>query len=147
MVASSRTRSGSRVDAKDPTDYFFFLVSFLVVIIFAIAPLYLTVFAKLNPTDSISLVSFENQLDSFAKVIVPLVIFGVFLGIFWNRNRVVKNTDFTLTWAGSKNEPEIDFAPIDCCFVCSLFGGAIFRVGVCLFMSESFFSLYKHFPE
>ena len=80
MVASSRTRSGSRVDAKDPTDYFFFLVSFLVVIIFAIAPLYLTVFAKLNPTDSISLVSFENQLDSFAKVIVPLVIFGAFLG-------------------------------------------------------------------
>ncbi len=80
MVASSRTRSGSRVDAKDPTDYFFFLVSFLVVIIFAIAPLYLTVFAKLNPTDSISLVSFENQLDSFAKVIVPLVIFGALLG-------------------------------------------------------------------
>ena len=80
MVASSRTRSGSRVDAKDPTDYFFFLVSFLVVIIFAIAPLYLTVFAKLNPTDSISLVSFENQLDSFAKIIVPLVIFGAFLG-------------------------------------------------------------------
>jgi hypothetical protein len=80
MVAPPRTRSGSRVDAKDPTDYFFFLVSFLVVIIFAIAPLYLTVFAKLNPTNSISLVSFENQLDSFAKVIVSLVIFGAFLG-------------------------------------------------------------------
>ena len=80
MAAPPRTRSGSRADAKDPTDYFFFLVSFLVVIILAIAPLYLTVFAKLNPTDSISLVSFENQLDSFAKIIVPLVIFGAFLG-------------------------------------------------------------------
>jgi hypothetical protein len=80
MAVPPRTRSGSRVDARDPTDYFFFLVSFLIVIIFAIAPLYLTVFSKLNPTNTISLVSFENQLDSFAKVIVPLVIFGVLFG-------------------------------------------------------------------
>ena len=80
MAVPPRTRSGSRVDARDPTDYFFFLVSFLIVIIFAIAPLYLTVFSKLNPTNTISLVSFENQLDFFAKVIVPLVIFGVLFG-------------------------------------------------------------------
>ena len=80
MAVPPRTRSGSRVDARDPTDYFFFLVSFLIVIIFAIAPLYLTVFSKLNPTNTISLVSFENQLDSFAKVIVSLVIFGVLFG-------------------------------------------------------------------
>ncbi len=80
MAAPPHTRTGSRVDAKDLTDYFFFLVSFLVVIIFAIAPLYLTVFSKLNPTNTISLVSFENQLDSFAKMIVPLVIFGALFG-------------------------------------------------------------------
>ncbi|MFG1414565.1 MAG: hypothetical protein AAE986_00180 [Thermoplasmataceae archaeon] len=80
MAAPPRTRTRSSIDARDPTDYFFFLVSFLVVIIFAIAPLYLTVFSKLNPNNTISLVSFENQLDSFAKVIVPLVIFGVLFG-------------------------------------------------------------------
>ena len=80
MVAPPRTRTRLSIDAKDPTDYFFFLVSFLVVIIFAIAPLYLTVFSKLNPNNTISLVSFENQLDSFAKVIVPLVIFGALFG-------------------------------------------------------------------
>ena len=80
MAAPPRTRTRSSIDARDPTDYFFFLVSFLVVIIFAIAPLYLTVFSKLNPNNTISLVSFENQLDSFAKVIVPLVIFGALFG-------------------------------------------------------------------
>ena len=79
-MVSPRTRLKSRIDTRDPTDYFFFLVSFLVVIIFAIAPLYLTVFSKLNPSNAEALVSFENQLDSFAKVIVPLVIFGGILG-------------------------------------------------------------------
>ena len=78
-MATARTelRTGQ---GKDSVDYFFFLVSFLVVIIFAIAPLYLTVFSKLNPTNTESLVSFENQLDTFAKVIVPLVAFGALLG-------------------------------------------------------------------
>ena len=80
MAAPPRTRTRSSIDARDPTDYFFFLVSFLVVIIFAIAPLYLTVFSKLNPNNTISLESFENQLDFFAKVIVPLVIFGALFG-------------------------------------------------------------------
>jgi hypothetical protein len=79
MVAS-RTGLKSRINTRDPTDYFFFLVSFLVVIIFAIAPLYLTVFSKLNPSSTESLVSFENQLGSFAKVIVPLVIGGALFG-------------------------------------------------------------------
>ena len=65
---------------KDSMDYFFFLVSFLVVIIFAIAPMILFVFAKLNPNNTAPLVSFENQLDTFAKVIVPLVVFGTILG-------------------------------------------------------------------
>ncbi|WMT49894.1 MAG: hypothetical protein RE472_02740 [Thermoplasmatales archaeon] len=56
------------------------MVSFLAVIIFAIAPLILTVFLKLNPTNSTTPVSFENQLDDFAKIIVPLVIGGAGLG-------------------------------------------------------------------
>ncbi len=54
----------SRV-AKDPMDYFFFLVSFLAVIILAIAPLFLNAL---------------SELDSFTKVIVPLVIFGALFG-------------------------------------------------------------------
>ena len=78
-MATARTKQRTG-QGKDPMDYFFFLVSFLVVIIFAIAPLYLTVFSKLNPTNTESLVSFENQLDTFAKVIVPLVVFGALLG-------------------------------------------------------------------
>jgi hypothetical protein len=78
-MATSRAKSGTE-QGKDSMDYFFFLVSFLVVIIFTIAPLYLTVFSKLNPTNTGSLVSFENQLDNFAKIIVPLVIFGAVLG-------------------------------------------------------------------
>ena len=78
-MATSRAKSGTE-QGKDSMDYFFFLVSFLVVIIFTIAPLYLTVFSKLNPTNTGSLVSFENQLDTFARVIVPLVVFGALLG-------------------------------------------------------------------
>jgi hypothetical protein len=73
------TKSGIK-QGKDSMDYLFFLVSFLVVIIFAIAPLYITVFSKLNPTKTISLVSFENQLNFFARVIVLLVLFGTLLG-------------------------------------------------------------------
>jgi hypothetical protein len=76
-TASTKLRVGQE---RDSMNYFFFLVSFLVVIIFAIAPLYLAVFSKLNPTNTESLVSFENQLDTFAKVIVPLVAFGALLG-------------------------------------------------------------------
>ena len=78
-MATVRTKQRTG-QGKDSMDYFFFLVSFLVVIIFAIAPLYLTVFSKLNPANTESLVSFENQLDTFAKVIVPLVVFGALLG-------------------------------------------------------------------
>jgi hypothetical protein len=78
-MATAHTKLRVRQE-KDSIDYFFFLVSFLAVIIFAIASMYLTVFAKLNPTNTAPLVSFENQLDHFAKVIVPLVIFGVLLG-------------------------------------------------------------------
>ena len=78
-MATERTelRTGQ---GRDSMDYFFFLVSFLVVIIFAIAASNVTVFSKLNPTNTESLVSFENQLDTFARVIVPLVIFGALLG-------------------------------------------------------------------
>jgi hypothetical protein len=78
-MATSRAKLRAE-QGKDSMDYFFFLVSFLVVIIFAIAPLYLTVFSKLNPVNTESLVSFENQMDTFAKVIVPLVVFGALLG-------------------------------------------------------------------
>lgn len=80
MEKSPHYKSISGLDAKDSTDYFFFLVSFLAVIIFAMAPLILTVFLKLNPSNVSSPVSFENQLGLFAKVIVPLVIFGALLG-------------------------------------------------------------------
>ena len=78
-MATPYTKSGIK-QRKDSMDYFFFLVSFLVVIIFAIAPVYITVFSKLNPTNAVSLVSFENQLNVFARVIVPLVLFGTLLG-------------------------------------------------------------------
>ena len=77
-MATAHTKLRARQE-KDSIDYFFFLVSFLVVIIFAIASMYLTVFAKLNRNNTALLVSFENQLDHFAKVIVPLVIFGALL--------------------------------------------------------------------
>ncbi len=78
-MTTSRARPRIK-QGNDSIDYFFFLVSFLVVIIFAIAPLYMTVFSKLNPTNTVPLVSFENQLNVFARVIVPLVIFGTLLG-------------------------------------------------------------------
>ena len=67
------------MNIKDSTNYFFFLVSFLAVIIFAMAPLLFTLFAKLNPSNNTSLVNFEAQLDLFAKLIVPLVILGTIL--------------------------------------------------------------------
>ena len=79
-MVEPRTGLKSRINTRDPTDYFFFLVSFLVVIIFAMAPMILTIFAKLNPTNTGPMVSFENQLDAFAKVIVPLMIFGALWG-------------------------------------------------------------------
>ncbi len=95
-MATSRAKSGTE-QAKDSVDYFFFLVSFLVVIIFAIAPLYLTVFSKLNPTNTGSLVGFENQLDTFAKVIVPLVVLGALLGYLGTRVELSKTRTLRLS--------------------------------------------------
>ena len=77
-MATVRTKQRAS-QGKDSTDYLFFLVSFFAVIIFAAAPMILFVFAKLNPTNTAPLVSFENKFLTFGRVIVPLVIIGTVL--------------------------------------------------------------------
>ncbi len=90
MEKSQHYKSISGLDVKDSTDYFFFLVSFLAVIIFAMAPLILTVFLKLNPSNVSSPVSFETQLDSFAKIMVFLVILGALFGLLGTKIELSK---------------------------------------------------------
>ena len=64
-VESNKAKQIKKHPIKDRIHYFFFLVSFLAVIIFSMAPLLSNVL---------------SGLAVFAKVIIPLVLYGAFFG-------------------------------------------------------------------
>jgi hypothetical protein len=88
MPDHQRSNSGSHVDTKDPTDHFFFLISFLAVIIFAMARY------------TISLANLKDQLDLFAKAIIPLVILGAWFG--YNKKEIELSKPRTVHLFGQK---------------------------------------------
>ena len=74
-------------DHKATTDYIFFLVSFLAAMIFAIAPVILSLSELLNPGVQAPAVSFVTQLIWVARVLIPLIVVGTLLRFYKHINR------------------------------------------------------------